>query len=77
MATAVISAAISRGGEFFPLVDETLRLNDVFFIYIDWGEPVTGFIFSDVEWDGMNILFGGFDDIDELNGEYRMRAICE
>lgn len=76
MATAVISAAISRGGEFFPLEDGTLRLNDVFFIYIDWGEPVTGFIFSDVEWDGMNILFGGFDDIDELNGEYRMRAFA-
>ena len=76
MATAVISAAISRGGEFFPLVDGTLRLNDVFFIYIDWGEPVTGFIFSDVEWDGMNILFGGFDDIDELNGEYRMRVFA-
>ena len=76
MAIAVISAAISRGGEFFPLEDGTLRLNDVFFIYIDWGEPVTGFIFSDVEWDGMNILFGGFDDIDELNGEYRVRVFA-
>ena len=80
MATAVISVSYFQDdgtGNFrlLPAVGN-VPVNEIIHIFIDWDEAVTGFIFSDVVWDGLNVLFGSFSDIDDTTGEYEIRAFA-